>query len=353
MKILLYTSILSGGGAERVLCQLANNFCEEHKVTLVAAYKTEHEYSICDAVKKIYIDDSPRNKHSLRQIVRLREIIASIRPNICISFLPQPNYKMILASLFLNTKVIVSVRNDPNKEYSSKISRIICKILYRFADGIVFQTKDAQQWFPKSIRKKSVIIMNQVDKSFFDVQRCNGEYLVSTGRLNKQKNYPLLFRSFSRYVKSHNKEVLRIYGIGELKEELSRLIDELEMQGHIILMGSSSNISDVLIHAKAFVLSSDFEGMPNGLLEAMAVGLPCISTDCPCGGPKMIIEDGVDGLLVPIDDENKMVEALDKILSNKKFAEKIGKNAKIKAKEFRPEKVFTQWEEYLERVSKQ
>lgn len=347
MKMLLYTSVLSGGGAERVLCQLASKLSHSNEVILAASYKTSNEYPVEQNVKKVYIDNSIENKSTIRQINNLRNLIKTEKPKVVISFLPEPNFKMLMSSWGLKTKKIISIRNDPTKEYRTYTKRLLAKLLYGFSDGVVFQTLDAQKWFPQKIQQKSQIIMNQVNDIFFETEHASEDYYVATGRLNKQKNYPMMIRAFSKFLKRFPNEKLYIYGDGD-QSELNQLINELGVKDNIILKGNSSDIPYVLSMAKGFILSSDYEGMPNGLLEALAMGVVSIATDCPCGGPREVIEDAENGFLIPVGDEEKLFETLCMIETSVDLRKQISKNAIEKAKMFKPNYIFKQWESYIE-----
>lgn len=349
MKVLLYISILSGGGAERVMCQLANGLSENHEVILVAAYQTDNEYSVSTKVEKIYIDDSVDNKHSFRQIARLRKLINQRHPDVCLSFMPAPNYKLLLAAIGTNTKTIISVRWDPVREYSSGINSILYKMLYPLADGVVFQTKRAQSWFEERIRRKSRVIMNPVALAFFEKKRVSGDYWVATGRLAEEKNYSLMIRAFSELVKEFPLEKLRIYGEGSLEPKIKQEVRDLNLDNNILFMGRVNDIPTVLSRAKCFLLTSDYEGMPNGLLEAFTMGVPCIASNCPCGGPAEIIDDKVDGFLFPVGDSVSLVECMKTIIADdqnksKCMAEHAMKKARCK---FNPNTVIAEWEGFL------
>ena len=138
-----------------------------------------------------------------------------------------------------------------------------------------------------------------------------------------------------------------------LKQKLQDKIIQNENGNSIILKGRSDNINIVLSHAKAFILSSNFEGMPNGLLEAMAVGVPCISTDCPCGGPRTIITNGINGILVPVGDVDSMVMALCRVEEDTIFSQLISDAAKETSKMFEPSKVYDEWNLFVEQVASQ
>ena len=150
---------------------------------------------------------------------------------------------------------------------------------------------------------------------------------MSVGRLNKQKNYPLLLRSFKDLHSEYAEYKLVIYGDGPERQSLEALIKDLGLSEVVLLPGAINNVPEVIYNASLFVLPSDFEGMPNALMEAMALGLPCISTDCPCGGARELIENDKNGLLVPVGDEKSIVSAIRFMLNNPEKAKQMGMNA--------------------------
>ena len=350
MKCLLHISVISGGGAERVLCQLANHLVTTGEVIMLVSHRSENEYELDGRVNKYYLDELENGATLVKQVKNIRKFIKNEKPDIAISFLPEANFRLLIANWGLKTKTLISIRNDPQKEYASNIYKAIANILYPFADGIVFQTKSAQEYFPAKVQRKSRIIMNQVVSSFFLTEHLSEDYYVATGRLNPQKNYFLMIDAFDKLVKQYPESELRIYGEGELRERLQKYIEELSLEKNIKLMGRSDNISEVLSHAKCFLLSSDFEGMPNGLLEALAVGVPCIATDCPCGGPSTVIENGVNGILTPVKNTEKFYEALQEIEDSPDRRKALSKIAKQKAEEFSPTKVFEEWGAFIEQI---
>jgi glycosyltransferase involved in cell wall biosynthesis len=270
------------------------------------------------------------------------------KPDILISFMAEPNYRAVLATRGLGTKTLISVRNDPNKEYSGKMARMLAKHLLPKADGCVFQTQDARDWFPKSLQKKSCVIANAVNPAFFDVERAPERgSVVTCGRLNAQKNHDLLIKAFAEVASKHPHAKLDIYGDGALKAHLQEVIDACGMGERITLCGATNHVAQVLSKADMFVMSSDYEGMPNALMEAMAAGVPCVSTDCPCGGPRMLIDDKTNGLLVPVGDEAALANAMDTLLGDAAYASEMGIGAKNKAFEFSPDIIFEAWRKYV------
>jgi glycosyltransferase involved in cell wall biosynthesis len=177
--------------------------------------------------------------------------------------------------------------------------------------------------------------------------------IIGAGRLNSQKNFPLLISSFAQIAKDFPGYKLRIYGKGALLESLQSLAKEKGVGDRVEFPGYVPNMPEVLEKASMFVLSSDFEGMPNALMEAMASGLPCISTDCGGGGARFLIEDGENGLLVPQKDEVAMAEAMRKILSDDAFANKIAENARKLQENLAPEKIYGEWEKFILKKTKE
>ena len=353
MKVLLYINVLGGGGAERVVANLANQLSDHgHIVGIITSFTVLNEYYINENITRFNLDTRAykgRIDKNYCRIKQLRDILIREEPDILLSFMAEPNFRAIIAAAHLRTKVIVSVRNDPNREYGGVIGHLIGKLLLPIADGCVFQTSEAQQWFSKKLQSKSKIILNQVNDEFFSVSRYPQQgQIVTLGRLSKQKNHLLLIRSFSEIVHKYPFAELHIYGDGEMRDELSMAIKDLELDSKVFLMGNTKNVYEVLAKADIFVLSSDYEGMPNALIEAMSVGVPCISSDCPCGGPNMIINNNETGLLFPVGQQAKLVEKLDFMLSNEREKMRIGDNAKKYARtHFDAEKIYNDWEEYL------
>ena len=353
--LLFYINAIHDGGAERVLLQLAKRFAAcGYRAVVVTSFVDEWEYPVPEGVERLSIEqaqiDQSRLRRNLSRIMALRRLIKEYRPAALISFMAEPNFRAVLASRFLPVKTIVSVRNDPEREYGGRLGRIIGKWLLPLADGCVFQTEQAKKWFPKRLQKRSSVIMNQVDERFFQVTDAgqNG-YVMTAGRLTAQKNQALLIRAFAA-IAGDVEEELRIYGEGELRRSLEALIAQLGMERQIRLMGASDDMPAALAGCKLFVLPSDFEGMPNALLEAMAAGRCCVSTACPCGGPEAVIESGVNGLLVPVGEEEALSAAMLELLKDAEKRRTMAAAAGERANAFRPEAIFEHWQDYVEQV---
>lgn len=354
--LMFYINAIHDGGAERVIIQLAYNFAiAGYHTVLVTSFVDQNEYPVPENVERVSIEQhevvQSRFKRNFSRILALRRLCKKYKPVALISFMVEPCFRALIATIGLSVKNIVSVRNDPNRDYSGIIGKFVGKVIMPIADGCVFQTKDAKAWFPKKLQKKSRIIMNAVDHTFFEQKRSEGgTSIVSLGRLTRQKNQKMLIRAFSKVAANHPDITLNIYGIGPLNEDLQKLIADNSMQSRISLKGLTSNSQSVLANAALFILSSDYEGMPNALMEALAVGVPCISTDCPCGGPRMLITDKENGLLIPVGDEVALANAIDFMLTDRQSAERMGAYAKQRAKEYETTVVFQQWKTFVESV---
>lgn len=360
MRIVCYINKLSDGGAERVMSVIANGMVQlGHQVFMVTDYSTETEYPLDTAVKRTVLDgeftgvsSKGRTQRTLRRIHKLRKICKEEDVDVVISFMSNSNFRAILATSFLKIKKVISVRVDPKIGYKSKKIAVVAKLLYPVANGCVFQTQEAQAWFSACIQKKSRIILNPVSPSFLATQGqpLSEKRVVTCGRLVPQKRFDLLIDAFAQIADSHPEFVLEIYGTGDKEMQLREQICGLNKDTQIRLMGRCEDIPTAIKDASAFVLSSDFEGLPNALMEAMALGLPVISTDCGGGGARALIEDGVDGWIVPCGDAEALAKALDACLSDPAEAKGRGERAGRKAKSFSAECVVAQWEAYLKEL---
>ena len=292
-------------------------------------------------------------KKNIKRLKKMNLLVKKIKPDIIISFLPEPSYRILFLKIFNpNIKVIVSVRNDPKVEYSSIKNRMIMKLLYPLADGFVFQTQEAKEYFSKKIQDKSVIIPNPINEEFI-CEPYTGKrekIIVTVGRLEKQKNHKMLIEAFSKLPEELNEYKLIIYGEGSLRPELEKQIKELNLLDRVFLPGQVDDIKNKIYKASLFVLSSNYEGMPNALMEAMALGIPCISTDCPCGGPRFLIKNGYNGYLVHINDIQDLHKTIQNVLHKEQT--EISKRANKIIVNLNPNKINKDWHEYVNKIIK-
>lgn len=355
-RIALFISSLQKGGSERVMVNLAEDFYKNNfEVILVTQYKREVEYDINPKIRRVYSEPdesllSDSRLHNFRvRYKTLRDIWKTYNPDIILSFLGKNNLMAIATSAFLPSKSVVSVRGEPTMEYDGIVMRFLAKFMFRFADGVILQTKQSMKFFPKSVRKKSVIMQNPLNPEFLN-KRYIGQrkdVIVTVGRLDDNKNQAMLIHAFSRIAAEYPKISLEIYGDGENREKLEELVKSKELTDRITLKGSITDVPEHIKDARIFALTSNTEGMPNTIIEAMALGIPVVSTDCPCGGPAELIENEVNGILVPVGDAYALADAFRKILEDKELEEKLQDNAAKITQKLAPDKVCKQWRDYL------
>lgn len=360
-KIAFYVNSLAKGGAERVAVNLVKFFKQEgNDVVLVTSRVLPDEYDEPEGVRRI-ISEAPhgeiknRVKYFWGRFCRIRKIWKAERPELIVAFIGKINIMALLTSWGMGIPVIVSVRSDPNREYGTKLLKFLSKTLFFKAKGIVVQTQDAKDYFPALMRKKIIILPNSLNPRFmkprFAGQRQNE--IVSVGRLDANKNHQMLIRAFGAVAREYPAMQLIFYGDGlpesTTRPELEELAAGLGLRDRIHFMGRCNDVEERICESRIFALTSNVEGMPNALLEAMSLGLACISTDCPCGGPRTVIRDGENGFLIPVGDTKALEAALRRILEDPELEERLGKNAAKLQEELAPEKVNHMWLDYLKR----
>ena len=379
--IAMYIGSLNKGGAERVMVNLAEYFFSKgYKVTFVTTFKEEDEYTHSEGINRIISGLTPKEESGrliniYRRYAKLRNIWKELRPDLVLSFMGKNNVMALLTTRRLHIPVVVSVRADPKMEYReySRFLDFMAAMLFPKADGVVLQTTDAANYFSKRVQKKVKVMPNSLSKEFirpvYEGER--EKEIVAVGRIDDNKNHKLLIDAFAKVWNEHKDWRLTIYGDGPMKEELEAYVDSLDktvedqkkvnVSAHndinsgkisevITFPGRINNVADKIANAGIFVLCSDTEGMPNTLLEAMALGIPSISTNCPCGGPKDIIDDGENGLLVPVRDTEALTKALLRYMNDETFAAKVSAKAQKIQEKYAPDVVNGMWEEYLCRM---
>ena len=357
-KVAIINTSLRRGGSERVTVILAEHLNKIGVNTeIITIYKDEDEYSFPNNIKRhIVLNNEERKKNKFLKIFlsnkRIRNIIKERNiDTFIIMDLPLYTYS-IPSTLFLDTRVIVSERNDPASYSGSKIIKISSRFLMKFADGFIFQTNDAKNFYGDFLKGRGTVIHNPfVGENIPEIHTgVKDKEIVTMGRLYPQKNQKILIEAFFNIAKKIPDYRLVIYGEGPLREDLEKQIKRYKMEDRISLPGNFIDVHDRIKKAALFVMTSNFEGMPNALIEAMAMGIPCISTDCPCGGPRELIRNGVNGILIPVNDTKSLEVAMIKVLLDNDLSESISKNSIKIREELNVEKICNEWINYIDSI---
>ena len=355
MKITFFIGGLGKGGAERVVCNLANYLLShQHEIDILTVGDSE-AYELDDKIKRYKLIRNNERKNvlvdSIKRIGRLLLYLRNKR-DVFIVMLPFTTILLLKLRFFVKGKVIASERSFPTNYTSREQSRL--KKLAHRSDAWIFQTKASKLWYGNSVGKaEAIIIANPINEHFIkDYQApIRRKIIVTAGRLTEVKNHSLLLRAFSEIAKDFNDYELIIYGEGGLRQALESEALDLGISNQVFFPGFAEWGKEAG-DASLFVLSSNLEGMPNALMEAMALGLPCVATDCDGGGSAFLIENEKNGLLVPKGDVDALATAMRRMLSDKAFAEHCGKEAHKICDRLAPDKVYAQWEKFIKEVCK-
>ncbi len=395
-KILFHINSIGKGGAEKVVSVLSRYFAEDgYDVVIVTLWRAGEEYVLSDKVKRVNLGDLTENARggrlvlAIRRFTDLRRIIRKEKPDIVLSFCMKANFRSAYSMFGMKTPLMISVRSDPKVHYTP-YKRDTGR-MERKAAGCVFQTEDARAFFGKRLQEKSRIIWNPVDEKYLNIptpkectpkectpkectpkecvaqesvvqrdtqkeqgaQREKRRRIVTVGRISGEKNQLMLLKAFAGLKDRFPDTCVQIYGEEidhKVKQELAAYSRENHMEERVMFMGPSNTLEKELPGAELFVLPSNYEGMSNALMEAMVMGLPVIATDCPCGGCAMMIADRISGLLVPVGDENALMEAMGRLLSDRDLAMSMGKKAGEIAEKVSPLKVYEEWKAYVEEL---
>lgn len=363
-KIAFHLFALDQGGAERVVSNLASRFAAEgYDVYLATESFGTNEYPVDARVHRVHVgmkqDDARKNRlHKIfLRILYLRNFIKEVKPDVLIAFDHTFDYRALLASLGTKVPVVISIRTDPAGHYDHLADKIQIPLLFPHAAGCVFQTAEQRRFFKPYLQNNSRVILNPInpkytapDNPYLGTEKS----IVQSARLVGFKNQLMLIDAFLDVHDIHPDYILKIYGKDSgdgTKEQLEKLIRDRHAESCVFLMGPCGNLEQELPKTSVYALTSDWEGLPNGLMEAMAMGIPCVATDCPCGGPAEIMENEKNGLLIPIKDKEALVGALLRLIEDRPFAVELGRNARNIIDRANEEIIFQQWKEYLTEVS--
>ncbi|MBD2678366.1 MULTISPECIES: glycosyltransferase family 4 protein [Nostoc] len=363
MKITLIIHSLTYGGAERIMSIMANYWSAKGwQITLLTFDDNKiPDFPLDSRVTYIPLGIAEKSLNAiigiwnnLKRIRILRNAIINSDPDIVISFMSRINITTLLATRWLNIPVIVSERSNPEKSYLGWNWQKLRKWTYSFADKIVFQTQRARDYFPVKLQNNSCIIPNMVVLPAIKKQSVEKvvieRSLIAMGRFVPEKGFDLLLQAFAKLKDNYPEWTLTILGDGKLRPELECLRNELGLSDRVYFPGMVNDTYAFLQQADIFIMSSRFEGFPNAICEAMTCGLPVISTDCP-SGPREIIRDGIDGILVPNEDISALAAAIERLISNEQERNYLAAHAPEITERFSVKKIMEMWEDVLVKVT--
>lgn len=358
-RILFVISSLAYGGAERVVSELANEFCAkglEVGILLISAETVA--YPLDTRVELFSLNEFVNGFQGLRAArKRCQGILAVTRrfaPDMVISFMSVVNIYSCLALKNSGYPLIVSERNDPSTDPPEQYKRNVRDFIYRYAHGVVCQTRQARDYFGQRFRRRLEVIPNPVKTGLpLPYEGKREQRIVAVGRLEPQKNYPLLLAAFAHLSAEFPGITLDIYGDGSLRNRLEDMVLERGIKDRVTFHGAVSDVHERIRDAYAYILTSNYEGMPNALMEAMALGLPCVASDCPSGGPAELIQNGKNGLLFPVGDLNALIDSVRRLLVDGDMARRLGNEALKIREEYECVGIAQKWITFAETVRKQ
>ncbi|MFT3848105.1 MAG: glycosyltransferase family 4 protein [Propionivibrio sp.] len=349
-------SALSAGGAERVMAQMANYWCEaRHEVVLVTFSSSSKDdfYPLCPQVERVCLDFRREThgwfdklKFNAFRLFALRHALTEVRPDAVISFMDSTNVLTVLAATSRRYATILSVRNNPKFRRLPLMWRLGRRLTYRFATAVVAQTEGAAQWIRAETSARVCVIANPV-RSVKQSDAPREQFILAVGRLVPEKGYDLLIRAFARVASTFPDWKMIILGDGPLRAPITDWIDQAGLVGRVEMLGITRDVDAWFSRCGLYVHSSRSEGFPNALIEAMAAGAPVLGCDCDYG-PGEIIENGVSGLLVPAEDEQALAEGLASMIADDALRARLGQQAPRVRERFDMAQVMKRWEKLIE-----
>lgn len=328
MKIVFVLPDMPGGGTERVVALLANEYIKMgYGVSILLFAGNQVAYPMDERIEIVCAGEASGGSLFLRikRLIHMRKFYKQNAGCSIFAFSVMGAVFSVVAAAGICHKLIVSERNDPSRYEHQKIRNWA----YKKADRLILQTEDMKNYFPPAWKEKIAVIPNPVsDDMPLPYSGERKKRIVSAARLQPQKNQKLLITAFADFLKDYPDYELHLFGIGELENDLNELAIELGIENKVCFRGFSTRVREEMLDSAMFVLSSDYEGISNSMIEALAIGVPVISTDCPVGGSKMYIEDGVSGLLTPVGDAGALTLAMKRVAGDKEFAKKLSINGR-------------------------
>lgn len=361
---MLLVSSLGGGGAERVIVELAAFLCDcGHRVTL-ATFTGEGEdaYELDPRVQRLRSDimwDSTtvigRIVNTVRRLAIVRRTVRSAKPDVVISFIDMTNIRALGALIGTGIPVIVSERTDPRHHKIGRAWERLRVLTYPLAARVVVQTDGVREWAQRAIARARVVVIPNAVRAFGATDAVRpasmpaGKVVVAMGRLNHEKGFDRLLDAFAQAGLAARGWSLVILGEGPNRQALTAQAAQLGIASQCLLPGRTRDPEAWLRHTDMFVLSSRYEGFPNVLVEAMQCGAPSVAFACD-SGPSAIVRDGVDGLLVPDGDVQALASTLARVADDAQLRARLSACAPSVVERFSREAVYRQWQTLCEDV---
>jgi GalNAc-alpha-(1->4)-GalNAc-alpha-(1->3)-diNAcBac-PP-undecaprenol alpha-1,4-N-acetyl-D-galactosaminyltransferase len=363
MRIMLAVTTMTAGGAERVAATLVNHWSASgHKVALITIASSDLDfYALDQRVTRIALGLSHSTKTwfaflavNFKRIRKLHSAILDFKPDVILSFLDTTNVRMLLASCGTGIPVIVSERIDPTQLSIGRVVRMLRRLLYKRAAAVVVLTPRIARWASGFVKKEAIhVIPNPISQQFGKNGKLEpgrvGRQVIAIGRLEEQKGLDMLLRAFAQCAEEHPGWILKIIGDGSERDRLKAQAAALHIGDRITWERAVKQPEKELHRSDLFVLSSRFEGFPNVLAEAMACGLPVVSFDC-LSGPREIIHDGEDGLLVPPNDVDALAQAMSRLMGSEAERKRLGDHAACIVERFGVARIADMWSEVFAQV---
>lgn len=349
MKISFFIGHMGYGGAERVISLLANDYCRRGWETeIVMLLSNDLAQKLEPGVKLVDLSfgGGSYGKRAPRWLWEIRRYLRREKPDCVVSFIGRINALVLTAALGLRKPIIVSERNDPRHDGRGKAMLAYCDTLYKTARAVVFQTKAEMECFSDAVKARGVIIPNPVSTEGVTRREPEGFSVVTAGRLAEQKNQKMLMNAMDIVRRELPEAKCTIYGEGELRSELEAYVRERRLEDTVSLPGHALDIHEKIADASVFVLTSEYEGLPNALIEAMMLGIPCVTTDYP--GAEEVMEDGITGMIVPRGNAEALAGKLISLARDGQLGKTLGENARADAEKYRTEQVIARWRMVIE-----
>lgn len=362
MKILFLINCLSYGGAEKNLKLVANYMVEQGDDVQVCSLSYQPTTINFDEKVRV-MELSKRNGHFLKLLIvkyfELKKIVKREKPDIMISFLGYANLLNVLLGKSCNIPCIISERADPYLKSPKWGANVVTKLfqwIYTFADGAVFQTPKARDYFAKRLRKCSVVIPNPVvctDDIPEHIYEWAEKRIAFVGRFElKQKRQDIALKAFREVLMKHPNYIMSFYGDGQDEELIKQQVKKMGLEDNVTFNSVSENVLSDISTAYLFLLTSDYEGIPNCLIEALSIGMPCVSTDCSPGGARILIDHNENGLIVPCGDVSAIANAICFYIENSDIAKKHGQKALNIRNRYSLNNIMECWKQYLHSFNK-